>query len=1315
MTSIHYLAGGNVDARQRLLYEKLSAWSGGPVLHLVPTSGRVIELESDPRFWLKRKQDTLTGVIHRIFEDNIRFRQFRDCRPIDDGVRSLIARKALEKRMSQPEGLLYFNRLMIDHEIGFPGIFRAVSSFFSQLVRNNYQDRFANDLGGKIMRAEEKGVERGEDAYPLQSDLAWLFGDYEEIKKEINAYDEDDVLSSVRDFLGQTASPYPVKGTEVIIFDGFIHLSIIEEDILQRLFGQAKEVWWTLDFNGASPDPVGDFKSASSLASLSPQTLNPPPTPSKRGTNHPTSWRSLTQTSSEIIPDNTLPERNLKKRGMEACRIFRPMAEFMDKLEADGFETVTEKCGDAVFRNPAAEGLYLDNLVRDVEGGSLRIKYFPTRTHEVRAIAKEIKRIIREDRLDASKDLGKIRIIFPDLNEYASLISEIFKEYGIPLSLTRGLPLFSHPLSNLFLLLFKLPLDHFKREDVFRFFSSELIRGKGAGLPYINHEEALALLKDYLLPGDDLCSIEALMERFDRQYTPVMPELSFETLHCEESLAPTFLDIEFIDRVAQTCGLHTLGGEGDALDTAISAVRDSYLQKLSKRPEQQERSSLQWEYYSFVLQQSLLAGALSPFKLLTGQDNPHGIESALSNVLDAFGFPGNIAEAAELMVSPDRPFDRKSMRRDLNAWAMLKSLASSSASELAIDNQLFKIKSGHELLSALHRIFRKRIEDAYLMDEQDPNVIRVSQWLEIRGRSFDYVFAGGLTDKSFPLKEQSDFIIPEPSKSVFRVPDNIDMSRHLFSHLLRNYRNGLYLSCPSYTDGKEIRPSNVFTDMESMMAAGQTRGSTEIEEIFKWEESPCLASGQEMLDSSIVKTGSLDLPSETPFPLNDIIITDKSLLEGVIRGVRAMASRWALNGLFEYDGLVGNADKFKEYLKAKKDVFSASHLEALANCPMRYLFERIYGLKTMEEITPDATPMAMGEHIHGVLRLFFRRLKDAEVNVASLGIDKAFSMAGEAADEYFKANPFIERIEFFEHQKNEFLDGLDNPAPGASPSVREGVFALLLRFEDNNFHERVPEGIEYEFGFRGQASPCLGKVRLRGFIDRFDRDLNDRKKFYIYDYKTGAPPPTALIKQGLSFQLPVYIKALKTFIKGEKITASLYSLKRDALLKGAPMGQNLCDRSREAGGLDLSGVTALDRYADQLMELIDAGLFHHSADMVKCEYCDFKYVCHRDERRMDYLVDSKKGYGIYSGVKNLETWKEVDNFRKEWKKTLESMEKAFNLKTACGRGNHFESVLDFERKIQGNRCSLPFNDEHLDELLGEIKAFKIRWEEEGLN
>ena len=73
MGMVSYLMGGSVDARQRLLMKKLALQRDGSILQLVPTRGRVMELETDPRFWLRVKVDTLTVIIYRIFEENIGF------------------------------------------------------------------------------------------------------------------------------------------------------------------------------------------------------------------------------------------------------------------------------------------------------------------------------------------------------------------------------------------------------------------------------------------------------------------------------------------------------------------------------------------------------------------------------------------------------------------------------------------------------------------------------------------------------------------------------------------------------------------------------------------------------------------------------------------------------------------------------------------------------------------------------------------------------------------------------------------------------------------------------------------------------------------------------------------------------------------------------------------------------------------------------------------------------------------------------------------------------------------------------------------
>lgn len=97
------------------------------------------------------------------------------------------------------------------------------------------------------------------------------------------------------------------------------------------------------------------------------------------------------------------------------------------------------------------------------------------------------------------------------------------------------------------------------------------------------------------------------------------------------------------------------------------------------------------------------------------------------------------------------------------------------------------------------------------------------------------------------------------------------------------------------------------------------------------------------------------------------------------------------------------------------------------------------------------------------------------------------------------------------------------------------------------FKERIPEGIEYDFGYKGDL-PQLGKVRLKGYVDRFDRDKDDKGRVYIYDYKSGAIPSSNMVKKGLSFQLPVYIWALSSVPGIKEVSATFYSLKKDVFL-----------------------------------------------------------------------------------------------------------------------------------------------------------------------
>ena len=1259
MNRIVYLVGNNVDSREDLLAEKMARSTHHSFLHLVPTRGRVMELELDSRFWPKERVETLSRVIHQVFEEHLRSEQFRDYSPINEAQKLLLIRKILESRGMQSGGLTYFSPLLSNssgQESDLSGVYGSISRFFSLLVRNNLQDRFVEDLGSRIIRLEEERPGAGEERYALESDLTWLFADFEEIKREIKRYDDDDVLSSVSDYLKKGGEPGLLADTGALILDGFIHVSRVEEDILFNLCHQVQDIWWLLDYDSQAKDPVREFREAvGGEAGLS---LN-----SRRA------------------------ERDKKAVGYEAYRIFASLVSLMNRLEDAGFDSSISRANQGVICHPAA-GLYLHGQAEEALNEGLKVRSFANKVDEVRGIAGEIKKIIYEEGLDESRDLGKIRVIFPDLNDYSSLVAEVFKSHKLPVSLTKGLALSSHPIAHIFRHIFEIPLNHFKRDDIFRLLSSPLVR-----------KDAWSCLPS-----------TGRLSRLSKDYSFV-EETTAELCHKETGQSPELnLDVFLFDRVARSCGLDKLGTDLLRLwEEGLLRVRDYYKDQFFLTKTHEKRGDILSEYHRFLIQMDLLERGLSLFEDLRNQRHPQDIVKGVFRILELLGFPENIVHFPEHGIGSEPAMKRMMIKRDIKAYSLLRDLVTTSAHEVRLAKELFGIGSGEALLSRFYDVFKSGLGRTCLMDARNPNVVRVSEWLEMRGRSFDYVFAGGLIADKFPLREPVDFILPETPNRLIRVIDPIDQSKHLFSHLLRNCRNRLYLSFPRYSNEREVQPSPMLLDLESILPSRSApEGRNRLEEAFLWEENPYFVSGEELLDATCVKKGRLDRVMDAPFPLNWIIPKNESISNRLLRSIGVLMSRQAQDGLFEHDGLVGTANHFGKYSEDRSDYLSPSLLDTLANCPMRYLFEHIYGLETLEEQGLEESSRDMGKHIHAILRGFYERLRHENKNVADIGIEQAFSLAKEVAEEYLAARPFLNKLEFFEFQYREFLAGLEQDSPGMKKggNEREGVLARLLRFEEAAFRDRLPGGVEYRFGQREDVPVLLGRTKIRGYVDRFDIVREDEKKAYIYDYKTGYYPTSDMAKKGLSFQLIAYIHALKAELQFKELSACFYALKRDLLCGENPLKQVTNEHLERTRGLDLSGVRLIDEYADSLMELVEKGYFHHSADGLRCRFCEYRYACYRNMRRMDHLIESDGGHRIYSGKENLKEWEKVDEFRKRWKGVSRSMQQAFNLKTESGRRRHFDTVMEYKEWLRENGDSLPFYAEYIEELIQKIEEFE---------
>jgi hypothetical protein len=131
----------------------------------------------------------------------------------------------------------------------------------------------------------------------------------------------------------------------------------------------------------------------------------------------------------------------------------------------------------------------------------------------------------------------------------------------------------------------------------------------------------------------------------------------------------------------------------------------------------------------------------------------------------------------------------------------------------------------------------------------------------------------------------------------------------------------------------------------------------------------------------------------------------------------------------------------------------------------------------------------------------------------------------------------------------------------------------------------------------------------------------------------------------------------------------------------------------------------MGEYVNTLMDLLDEGVFHHSTDELMCSYCEFRYACYKNTRRMAYLVDTGTSPELYSGKKNLEKWKEVEGFQKRWKEVQGKMTEPLEAKREERRMKDLEQALEFKKWLSEKRHSLPLDQGYIDGILTSIEEY----------
>ncbi len=212
-----------------------------------------------------------------------------------------------------------------------------------------------------------------------------------------------------------------------------------------------------------------------------------------------------------------------------------------------------------------------------------------------------------------------------------------------------------------------------------------------------------------------------------------------------------------------------------------------------------------------------------------------------------------------------------------------------------------------------------------------------------------------------------------------------------------------------------------------------------------------------------------------------------------------------------------NKPPFAEWIR--DHVFSATELENYQACPYRFWAQHYLETSPRDSWTIELSPRDRGTLLHRVLEKTFQE---------------------------FAAQSSLEtpQVEILQRQASKHLDTeiqkKQSELPSLSPFLlsrqKESMERALKNFISGFWEEKakrrrlLPQYFEWGFGHRNPPLKlCGGSILFKGRIDRIDVDAVS-KTFLVVDYKTSGGTTGSQILSGRSFQLPLYILAVKRLL-----------------------------------------------------------------------------------------------------------------------------------------------------------------------------------------
>jgi ATP-dependent helicase/nuclease subunit B len=461
-----------------------------------------------------------------------------------------------------------------------------------------------------------------------------------------------------------------------------------------------------------------------------------------------------------------------------------------------------------------------------------------------------------------------------------------------------------------------------------------------------------------------------------------------------------------------------------------------------------------------------------------------------------------------------------------------------------------------------------------------------------------HTFVVGLDAGRFPATGGQDPLLLDGdrarlSEALPRSAELLDERRWALAALLARLRGNVTLSYAAWdaSEGRNLSPAPLLLQALRLRDGDPTASYEALHDATRPICGP-VPSSDACIDGADLWLRALDDDGV----LRPGVDAVRAEFAGLDAGLRARESR-LVSGLNAHKGIVAPRPELLDPRGGAADMpLSASRLEMLAGCPLRYLFRYVLYLRPPDDIPfePDRwlDPLQRGSMFHAVYDGVIKeamarglRAPDAELTAVAEEI-----FAGEIERARFRVPVPSEAV--FEREVRELRRDLD-------------VFLGMLAQEDVTWRKA-----EWSFGRPGADCEVIdlpvgdATIRLRGAVDRIDELPGG--ELAIVDYKTGSAfrygEASGTYEGGRRLQHALYAAAVEQGLE-RKVARAAYHF---PTLKGRG------DRA----GYPRARLERWPEVLERMFDMVAAGWFPPPFDDdPPCKICDYQALCRVSEDR----------------------------------------------------------------------------------------------------